>query len=95
MSVTNKFGLIQFVVMPAGFFGILIPFLERLWMPFLLVAWIGGCMRFLFSLKCPSCGTRVYQFQYGPVFRGDLYKSWVILYRCGNCGNRLDDGTLD
>ena len=91
MSVTNKFGLIAVVVMPVGFFGILIALMGHdPWAFISLLAWLCFCMFLLFRLRCPRCQSRVYQPMYWPLHRPELYKGFVLLRRCGHCGCALD-----
>ena len=96
MSVTKKFGLIAFVVMPVGFFGILISLMGHdPWVLISIVAWICFCIFLLFRLRCPKCQSRVFQPMYWPLHRPELYRGLVVLCRCGHCGHDLDSGQDD
>jgi hypothetical protein len=91
MTVTGKFSLIIFLVLPVGFFGSLILLQGHdPWALIAVITWIIFSMFLLRSLRCPRCHSRVYQMRYWPLSRMDLYELGIILRRCGGCGCALD-----
>ena len=91
MTVTGKFALITFVVLPIGFFGsaILLQGHDP-WAFIAVCASVIFSLLLLWALKCPRCHCRVYQTKYWPLARMDLYYWGILLHRCGNCGYDLD-----
>jgi len=94
MTVRGKFAVTVFVMQPAGLLAILV--LRAPFGPSALLAalWFGFCVGQLRQLRCPRCGSRVYNWDTINPFSAKLYKCYnyaLLLTYCSVCGQRLDE----
>jgi hypothetical protein len=93
MTVTAKYCIIAFGVLPLGMAASAVACDKSPWSLAGVAAWTVVTMLLLRKLRCPRCGARVAPpFGLDPFSRAffESFACGIILIRCMNCGHELN-----